>query len=62
MSARLGFEAFVFSVPVLEVRAAVNPLGAVALGGAAGVVGGLLVAGLLRLTSVSWPAWSDRVR
>ncbi|WP_439657937.1 streptophobe family protein [Lentzea sp. HUAS TT2] len=61
-AARLGVEAFAFSVPVLEVRAAASLVGAVLLGGAAGVSGGLLVAGALRLTSVPWPAWRDRVR
>ncbi|MGW6443247.1 streptophobe family protein [Lentzea sp. NPDC055074] len=60
--ARLGVEAFAFSVPVLEVRVAASPVGAVLAGGAAGVAGGLLVAGVLRLTSVPWPAWRDRVR
>ncbi|MEV8435747.1 streptophobe family protein [Actinosynnema sp. NPDC051121] len=60
---RLG--AFGFSLPVLEARLAADPLVATALGGAggaaAGFAGSLLAGGFLRLASVSWPAWADRV-
>ncbi|WP_245982437.1 hypothetical protein [Lentzea flaviverrucosa] len=62
VSVRLGIGAFGFSVPVLDAGVAANPLAALALGGAGAAAAGLLAGGLLRLASVSWPAWRDRAR
>lgn len=62
VSVRLGIGAFGFSVPVLDAGLVANPLAALALGGAGGTAAGLLAGGLLRLASVSWPAWRDRAR
>lgn len=63
-SVRLDVDAFGFSFPVLDAWSAANPLAAVGLGGAAGaaagLAGGLLVEGALRLASLWWPVWKDR--
>ncbi|MFE9749554.1 streptophobe family protein [Saccharothrix saharensis] len=65
VSVGLGIEAFGFTFPVLDARFAADPLVALLLGAAAGAAagfaGGLLVDGSLRLASVSWPAWRDRI-
>ncbi|MFJ5991397.1 hypothetical protein [Lentzea sp. NPDC092896] len=61
VSVRLGVDAFGFSVPVLDVSAAVNPLAALVSGSAAGAVAVLLADGVLRLVSVGSPAWNNRV-
>ncbi len=60
VSVRLGITAFGFSLPVLDAGVAANPLVALVLGSAGGAVAGLLGAGLLRLASVSLPAWKKR--
>ncbi|QQQ79209.1 hypothetical protein IOD16_12705 [Saccharothrix sp. 6-C] len=64
VSVDLGIGAFGFSLPLLAARVAADPLVALALGAAggaaAGFSGSLLVDGSLRVTSVSWPAWTDR--
>ncbi|GAA1295446.1 streptophobe family protein [Saccharothrix xinjiangensis] len=60
-SVRLGVEAFGFSFPVFDAWAAADPLTAVGLGAAGGVVGSVLVEGFLRVAPVSWPPWRDRV-
>ncbi|MCX2946923.1 streptophobe family protein [Lentzea sp. NEAU-D7] len=62
VSVRLGIGAFGLSVPVLDAGLAANPLAALAFGSAGGAAAGLLAGGLLRLASVSWPAWRDRAR
>ncbi|XVS67395.1 hypothetical protein ACQPYE_15450 [Actinosynnema sp. CA-299493] len=65
VSVELGVGAFGFSFPVLDARLAADPLVAlglgIAAGAAAGFSGSLLVDGVLRVASVSWPAWTDRV-
>ena len=62
VSVRLGIGAFGFSVPVLDAGLTANAPAALALGSAGGAAAGLLAGGLLRLASVSWPAWRDRAR
>ncbi|KOX20526.1 hypothetical protein ADK67_29335 [Saccharothrix sp. NRRL B-16348] len=65
VSVELGVGAFGFSLPLLDARLAADPLVALGLGivggAVAGFAGSLLVDGVLRLTSVPWPAWTDRV-
>lgn len=60
VSVRLGVNAFGFSVPVLDVSVAVNPLAALAWGGVTGAAAVLLADGVLRLVSVGSPAWENR--
>jgi hypothetical protein len=58
VSAEVGVQAFIIAVPVLDVRLAGSPWGALAAGLGAGAVAGftasLLVDGLRRRTSVGW--------
>jgi hypothetical protein len=65
VSVELGIGAFGFSLPLLDARLAADPLAALGLGiaggAAAGFAGSLVVDGVLRLVSVSWPEWKDRV-
>lgn len=67
VSVQVGIEAFFFQRTVLEAQVATNPLIALALGlaagGLAGFAGSLLVDGLRQgRASLSWRAWSERIR